>query len=99
MFYAHNGRQLVRHSYIGGTVDFIFGNAALILDHSFIQLHRNTKGGIITILASGRYAGGWLCLCKMMAGQWGLCDRSQCPKCCILTHAEAGVVQPWCGAP
>ena len=39
-------RQLIRHSLIAGDVDFIFGNAALVIEHSTIltRAHRRTPG-------------------------------------------------------
>jgi pectinesterase len=44
-------RQLIRHSLIAGDVDFIFGNAVLVIEHSTIltRAHRRTSGhgGII----------------------------------------------------
>lgn len=44
-------RQLIRHSLIAGDVDFIFGNATLVIEHSTIltRAHRRTPGhgGII----------------------------------------------------
>jgi pectinesterase len=44
-------RQLVRHSLVAGDVDFIFGNATLVIEHSTVltRAHRRTPGhgGII----------------------------------------------------
>lgn len=44
-------RQLIRHSLIAGDVDFIFGNAVLVIEHSTLltRAHRRTPGhgGII----------------------------------------------------
>ncbi len=44
-------RQLIRHSLIAGDVDFIFGNAVLVIEHSTVltRAHRRTPGhgGII----------------------------------------------------
>lgn len=39
-------RQLIRHSLVAGDVDFIFGNATLVIEHSTIlsRAHRRTPG-------------------------------------------------------
>eukprot|EP00475_Leptophrys_vorax_P033727 TRINITY_DN5351_c1_g1_i1.p1 TRINITY_DN5351_c1_g1~~TRINITY_DN5351_c1_g1_i1.p1 ORF type:complete len:641 (-),score=-1.02 TRINITY_DN5351_c1_g1_i1:142-2064(-) len=49
--YVDSGRQYYRNCFIGGTIDFIFGDAAAVIDNATIQLHPSQT---ITITASGR---------------------------------------------
>ncbi|CAI7884133.1 unnamed protein product [Closterium sp. NIES-53] len=49
--YAHAGRQYYRNCYVNGSVDFVFGNSAVVLDNCVIHI-RSYSGGVIT--ASGR---------------------------------------------
>eukprot|EP00475_Leptophrys_vorax_P018446 TRINITY_DN25234_c0_g1_i3.p1 TRINITY_DN25234_c0_g1~~TRINITY_DN25234_c0_g1_i3.p1 ORF type:complete len:576 (-),score=-11.75 TRINITY_DN25234_c0_g1_i3:175-1902(-) len=50
--YVDSGRQYYRNCYVGGTVDFIFGDAAAVIDCCTVQLHKSKS--FVTITASGR---------------------------------------------
>ncbi|CAI5478316.1 unnamed protein product, partial [Closterium sp. Yama58-4] len=50
--YVDAGRQYYKNCYIGGTQDFIFGDAAVVIDAPKIQLHPSPSFGTLT--ASGR---------------------------------------------
>ncbi|CAI0393960.1 unnamed protein product, partial [Linum tenue] len=52
--YVHSQRQFYRECYIYGTVDFIFGNAAAVLQNCMIYARRPMKSQKITITAQGR---------------------------------------------
>ncbi|KAF8387678.1 hypothetical protein HHK36_026332 [Tetracentron sinense] len=52
--YAKNGRQFYRECEIYGTVDFIFGNAAVVLQNSKIYARKPLLGQSNTITAQGR---------------------------------------------
>lgn len=52
--YAHSQRQFYKECYIYGTVDFIFGNAAVVLQNCMIYGRRPMSGQQITITAQGR---------------------------------------------
>ncbi|GJP38969.1 hypothetical protein CLOM_g15737 [Closterium sp. NIES-68] len=50
--YVDAGRQYYSNCYIGGTQDFIFGDAAAVIENAKIQLHPSKS--FITLTASGR---------------------------------------------
>ncbi|GJP43166.1 hypothetical protein CLOM_g2656 [Closterium sp. NIES-68] len=50
--YVDAGRQYYTNCYIGGTQDFIFGDAAVVIENAKIQLHPSKS--FITLTASGR---------------------------------------------
>ncbi|CAI7789622.1 unnamed protein product [Closterium sp. NIES-53] len=50
--YVDAGRQFYSNCYIGGTQDFIFGDAAAVIQNAKIQLHPSKS--FITLTASGR---------------------------------------------
>ncbi|CAN0891567.1 Probable pectinesterase/pectinesterase inhibitor 17 [Linum grandiflorum] len=52
--YVHSNRQFYRECYIYGTVDFIFGNAAAVLQNCMIYARRPMAKQKITITAQGR---------------------------------------------
>ncbi|XP_060206307.1 probable pectinesterase/pectinesterase inhibitor 17 [Lycium barbarum] len=52
--YAHSQRQFYKECYIYGTVDFIFGNAAVVLQNCMIFARRPMDKQKITITAQGR---------------------------------------------
>ncbi|CAI7748045.1 unnamed protein product [Closterium sp. NIES-53] len=54
--YVDAGRQYYKNCYVGGTIDFIFGDAAVVLDNIEIRLH--TSHSFVTITASGRDTNG-----------------------------------------
>ncbi|GJP81230.1 hypothetical protein CLOP_g11395 [Closterium sp. NIES-67] len=50
--YVDAGRQYYKDCYIGGTIDFIFGDAAVVIDNPTIVVHKSSS--FSTITASGR---------------------------------------------
>ncbi|XP_076883876.1 pectinesterase 2-like [Bidens hawaiensis] len=52
--YVHSQRQLYKECYIYGTVDFIFGNAAVVFQNCMIYGRRPMTSQKITITAQGR---------------------------------------------
>lgn len=52
--YVHSQLQFYRECYIYGTIDFIFGNAAAVLQNCMIYARRPMKEQKITITAQGR---------------------------------------------
>ncbi|CAI7736730.1 unnamed protein product, partial [Closterium sp. NIES-54] len=50
--YVDAGRQYYKNCWIGGSMDFIFGDAAVVIDAPKIQLHPSPS--FVTITASGR---------------------------------------------
>ncbi|CAI5470502.1 unnamed protein product [Closterium sp. Yama58-4] len=50
--YVDAGRQYYKDCYIGGTIDFIFGDAAVVIDNPTIVVHKSSS--FATITASGR---------------------------------------------
>ncbi|CAN1267160.1 Probable pectinesterase/pectinesterase inhibitor 17 [Linum perenne] len=52
--YVHSNRQFYRECYIYGTVDFIFGNAAAVLQNCMIYARRPMAKQKITVTAQGR---------------------------------------------
>ncbi|XP_047308778.1 pectinesterase-like [Impatiens glandulifera] len=52
--YAHNNRQFYRDSYITGTVDFIFGNAAVVFQNCQIVARKPMSGQKNMVTAQGR---------------------------------------------
>ncbi|KDP34079.1 hypothetical protein JCGZ_07650 [Jatropha curcas] len=53
--YAHSNRQFYRECNIYGTVDFIFGNSAVVIQNSNILPRRPMNGQQNTITAQGRF--------------------------------------------
>ena len=54
--YVHSGRQFYAASDIAGTVDFVFGNAAVVLQSCDIQARRPSPGQEDTVTVQGRTA-------------------------------------------
>ncbi|KAG9146803.1 hypothetical protein Leryth_005130 [Lithospermum erythrorhizon] len=52
--YAHSNRQFYRECDITGTIDFIFGNAAVVLQNCNIQPRQPLPKQLITITAQGK---------------------------------------------
>ncbi|KAL3647456.1 hypothetical protein CASFOL_008424 [Castilleja foliolosa] len=52
--YVHSQRQFYKECYIFGTVDFIFGNAAVVLQNCMIYGRRPMTGQQIAVTAQGR---------------------------------------------
>ncbi|GMY36949.1 pectinesterase/pectinesterase inhibitor [Fagus crenata] len=52
--YAHSNRQFFRDSYITGTVDFIFGNAAVVFQNCKIVARKPMSGQANMVTAQGR---------------------------------------------
>ncbi|CAN4083828.1 unnamed protein product [Withania somnifera] len=52
--YAHNQRQFYKDCYITGTVDFIFGNAAVVFQKSKIVARKGRKGQQNMLTAQGK---------------------------------------------
>ncbi|GMP69946.1 hypothetical protein CsSME_00029015 [Camellia sinensis var. sinensis] len=52
--YVHSQRQFYRECDIYGTVDFIFGNAAVVLQNCMIYARKPMSGQQITVTAQGR---------------------------------------------
>ncbi|XP_050386919.1 pectinesterase 2-like [Argentina anserina] len=52
--YTHSQRQFYKECYIYGTVDFIFGNAAVVLQNCMIYARKPMSGQKNTITAQGR---------------------------------------------
>ncbi|KAI3432133.1 Endoglucanase [Psidium guajava] len=52
--FVHSQRQFYRDCYIYGTVDFIFGNAAVVFQNCMIYARRPLKGQANVITAQGR---------------------------------------------
>lgn len=70
-------RQLIRHSLIAGDVDFIFGNAVLVIEHSTILTRANRRtpghGGIILAPSTAPgVAQGFLVTHSRLVGEPGI---------------------------
>ncbi|KAM3749372.1 hypothetical protein ACB098_05G179500 [Castanea mollissima] len=52
--YAHSNRQFFRDSYITGTVDFIFGNAAVVFQNCKLVARKPMSGQANMVTAQGR---------------------------------------------
>jgi pectinesterase len=70
-------RQLIRHSLISGDVDFIFGNAVLVIEHSTILTRANRRtpghGGIILAPSTAPdVAQGFLVVNSRLVGESGI---------------------------
>lgn len=52
--FVHSQRQFYRECYIYGTIDFIFGNAAVVFQNCIISVRRPLKGQANVITAQGR---------------------------------------------
>ncbi|KAM6598460.1 hypothetical protein CsatA_018069 [Cannabis sativa] len=51
---VHSQRQFYKECYIYGTIDFIFGNAAVVFQNCIIYVRRPLKGQVNVITAQGR---------------------------------------------
>lgn len=74
-------RQLIRHSLIAGDVDFIFGNAVLVIEHSTILSRANRRtpghGGIVLAPSTAPdVAQGFLVTHSRLVGEPGLAAGS-----------------------
>lgn len=70
-------RQLIRHSLIAGDVDFVFGNATLVIEHSTLltRAHRRTPGHGGIMLAPSTAPGvnqGFLVTHSRLVGEPGI---------------------------
>ena len=70
-------RQLIRHSLIAGDVDFIFGNAVLVIEHSTILTRANRRtpghGGIVLAPSTAAdVAQGFLVTHSRLVGEPGI---------------------------
>ncbi|EEF51541.1 probable pectinesterase/pectinesterase inhibitor 60 [Ricinus communis] len=52
--FVHSQRQFYRECYVYGTIDFIFGNAAVVFQNCIIYVRRPLKGQANMITAQGR---------------------------------------------
>ncbi|KAL0299393.1 UNVERIFIED_CONTAM: Pectinesterase 2 [Sesamum radiatum] len=71
--WASSNRQLFRECHIYGTIDFIFGNAAVVIQNSFIYARKPKRGQSVVITAQGRTdpnqkTGISIINCKVQAG-------------------------------
>ncbi|CAH8320698.1 unnamed protein product [Eruca vesicaria subsp. sativa] len=55
--YVNNGRQFYRNCVVSGTVDFIFGKSATVIQNSLIVIRKGNKGQYNTITADGNEKG------------------------------------------
>ncbi|KAF3546265.1 hypothetical protein DY000_02002587 [Brassica cretica] len=55
--YVNNGRQFYRNCVISGTVDFIFGKSATVIQNSLIVVRKGNKGQYNTVTADGNEKG------------------------------------------
>lgn len=74
---SHPARQLIRHSLIAGDVDFIFGNAVLVIEHSTLLTRANRRtpghGGIILAPSTApEVAQGFLVTHSRLVGEPGI---------------------------
>lgn len=51
---VHSQRQFYRECYVYGTIDFIFGNAAVVFQNCIIYVRRPIRGQVNVITAQGR---------------------------------------------
>ncbi|KAF8106992.1 hypothetical protein N665_0129s0061 [Sinapis alba] len=55
--YVNNGRQFYRNCVVSGTVDFIFGKSATVIQNSLIVIRKGNKGQYNTVTADGNEKG------------------------------------------
>ncbi|ESQ39347.1 hypothetical protein EUTSA_v10001369mg [Eutrema salsugineum] len=55
--YVNNGRQYYRNCVVSGTVDFIFGKSATVIQNSLIVVRKGNKGQFNTVTADGNEKG------------------------------------------
>ena len=55
--YVNNGRQFYRNCVVSGTVDFIFGKSATVIQNSLIVVRKGNKGQYNTVTADGNEKG------------------------------------------
>ncbi|KFK37472.1 hypothetical protein AALP_AA4G261200 [Arabis alpina] len=55
--YVNNGRQFYRNCVVSGTVDFIFGKSATVIQNSLIVVRKGNQGQFNTITADGNEKG------------------------------------------
>lgn len=55
--YVNNGRQFYRNCVVSGTVDFIFGKSATVIQNSLIVVRKGNKGQFNTVTADGNEKG------------------------------------------
>ncbi|KAK4431620.1 Pectinesterase 2 [Sesamum alatum] len=71
--WANSNRQFFEDCHIYGTIDFIFGNAAVVIQNSFIYARKPKRGQSVVITAQGRTdpnqkTGISIINCKVQAG-------------------------------
>ncbi|CAK9161076.1 unnamed protein product [Ilex paraguariensis] len=89
--FVHSQRQFYQKCHIYGTVDVIFGNAAVVLQNCIIHARRPVAGGGIVITAQGRTdpnqnTGISIHNCRVVA------DEDLVP---VLSHQKAYLGRPW----
>ncbi|KAL1189263.1 Pectinesterase 5 [Cardamine amara subsp. amara] len=55
--YVNNGRQFYRNCVVSGTIDFIFGKSASVIQNSLIVVRKGNKGQFNTVTADGNEKG------------------------------------------
>ncbi|KAJ0259092.1 Pectinesterase 5 [Hirschfeldia incana] len=55
--YANNGRQFYRNIVVSGTIDFIFGKGATVIQNSMIVVRKGNKNQFNTVTADGNEKG------------------------------------------
>nr|AAC27719.1 flower-specific pectin methylesterase precursor [Arabidopsis thaliana] len=55
--YVNNGRQFYRNCVVSGTVDFIFGKSATVIQNTLIVVRKGSKGQYNTVTADGNELG------------------------------------------
>lgn len=92
-------RQLIRHSLIAGDVDFIFGNAVLVIEHSTILTRANRRtpghGGIVLAPSTAAdVAQGFLVTHSRLVGEPGIAAGATAIGRAWDAGVKAGTWQP-----